>query len=196
MAIQSHITRDDRIVGRRGLGLIQLFEGHGKGKTTAALGEALRAVGAGFKVAIVFFDKGGPHYAERDAIAAHLYGAIDIVGTGRDRIDPVTGRFDFSVTDEDKQEAERGLAAARTFFHNEEHQLVILDEINSTVALGMLNEERVLELLNQKPDEVECILTGRNAPESFKERAHLVTCMELKKHYFYSGVPAREGIDL
>ena len=56
---------------------------------------------------IVFFDKGGPHYAERDAIAAHLYGAIDIVGTGRDRIDPVTGRFDFSVTDEDKQEAER-----------------------------------------------------------------------------------------
>src|SRR3990167_2446538 len=176
MATQPTIIRDDRIVGRSGLGLIQLFEGHGKGKTTAALGEALRAVGAGFKVAIVFFDKGGPHYAERDAIAAHLYGAIDIVGTGRDRIDPVTGRFDFSVTDE--------------------HKLVILDEINSTVALGMLNEERVLELLNQKPDEVECILTGRNAPESFKERAHLVTCMELKKHYFYSGVPAREGIDL
>lgn len=195
MATQPTVSRDDRIVGRRGLGLIQLFEGNGKGKTTAALGEALRAVGAGLKVVIVFFDKGGAHYAERDAIVAYLGDAIDMVGTGRDRIDPVTGRFDFSITDQDRREAERGLDAARAIFRNGRHQLVILDEVNSTVALGMLNEKLVLELLDDKPDGVECILTGRDAPASFKERAHLVTRMELVKHYFYSGVPARVGID-
>lgn len=175
--------------------MIQLFEGHGKGKTTAALGEALRAVGAGMRVGIVFFDKGGAHYAEREAIARHLSEHIDVVGTGRDRIDPVTGRFDFSVTDKDSREARRGLKAAQAFFEGKAHELVILDEINSTVALGILDEESVHTLLDGKPDGVECILTGRNAPASFKERAHLVTCMELQKHYFYSGVPARLGID-
>lgn len=174
--------------------MIQLFEGHGKGKTTAALGEALRAVGAGMRVGIVFFDKGGAHYAEREAIARHLSEHIDVVGTGRDRIDPVTGRFDFTITEEDSREARRGLQAAREFFDGT-RELVILDEINSTVDLGILHEKDVHALLNGKPDEVECIMTGRNAPASFKERAHLVTCMELQKHYFYSGVPARVGID-
>ena len=194
MANAQTVTRDDRIVGRTGLGLIQLFEGHGKGKTTAALGEALRAVGAGLRVGIVFFDKGGTHYAERDAMARYLSEHIDVVGTGRDRIDSVTGRFDFSITDEDRREARRGLKAAQAFFHGT-HALVVLDEINSTVALGILGEEEVHALLDDKPDGVECILTGRNAPVSFKERAHLVTRMELEKHYFYSGVKARVGID-
>lgn len=174
--------------------MIQLFEGHGKGKTTAALGEALRAVGAGMRVGIVFFDKGGAHYAEREAIARHLSESIDIVGTGRDRIDPATGRFDFSVTEEDSREAHRGLQAAREFFDGT-RELVILDEINSTVDLGIVGESDVHALLDAKPDGVECIMTGRNAPASFKERAHLVTRMELQKHYFYSGVPARVGID-
>lgn len=175
--------------------MIQLFEGHGKGKTTAALGEALRAVGAGMRVGIVFFDKGGAHYAEREAIARHLSKHIDIVDTGRDRIDPVTGRFDFSITEEDSREARRGLKAAQAFFEGKAHELVILDEINSTVDLGIVGESDVHALLDAKPDGVECIMTGRNAPASFKERAHLVTCMELQKHYFYSGVPARVGID-
>ncbi len=186
---------DQRIKGRKGFGLIQLFEGHGKGKTTAALGEALRAVGAGKRVAIVFFDKGGDHYGERDAIDEYLPGRIEYYGTGRDRIDPVTGRFDFEITDEDRSEGERGLKLVNEIFARGEHELVIMDEINSSADLGIVSVESVLELVDSKPDHVELVMTGRNAPSEFKERAHLVTEMKLVKHYFYSGVPAREGLD-
>jgi cob(I)alamin adenosyltransferase len=187
--------RDERIVGKQGLGLIQLFEGHGKGKSTAALGEAIRAVGAGLMVAVVYFDKGGSHYFERDCISKYLSEKIDVFGTGRDRIDPVTGRFDFSITDEDKAEGSRGLEEVRRIFTEKQHDLVILDEINSSVDLKIISEDECLKLLKEKPDSMEIVLTGRNAPQSFKDLAHLVTNMELVKHYFYSGVQAREGLD-
>jgi len=175
--------------------LIQLYEGHGKGKTTASLGAALRAVGAGKKVAIVHFDKGGTHYAERVAVAKYLSDVVELHGTGRDRIDPVSGRFDFSITDEDKREGARGLEIVREIFIKGDHQLVIMDEINSSADLGIIEVERVLEVLDLKPDGVELIMTGRNAPEEFRQLAHLITDMKLNKHYFYSGVPARDGLD-
>ena len=175
--------------------MIQLFEGHGKGKTTAALGTALRAVGAGHKVAIVHFDKGGTHYFERDTISKYFGDRIELHGTGRDRIDPDSGRFDFTITDVDKSEGERGLKIVSDIFARDEHKLVIMDEINSSADLGIVQIQRVLEVLDHKPDGVELIMTGRDAPAEFKERAHLVTEMKLKKHYFYSGVPAREGLD-
>ncbi len=175
-----------------GFGLIQLFTGNGKGKTTASLGEALRAKAVGKKVGIVFFDKGGEtHYSERRMLDRL---EIPYVATGRDRIDPVSGRFDFSIQEIDKSEAARGLTEVRKFF-DEQYDLVILDEINSTTALGMIHEQDVLTLLNQKPSHTEVVLTGRNAPESFIQKAHLMTEMRLHKHYFYSGVAAREGLD-
>lgn len=183
------------IKGHSGFGLIQLFEGHGKGKTTAALGTALRAVGAGYKVAIVHFDKGGTHYCERDAIFKYFGDRIELHGTGRDRIDPSTLRFDFSITDTDRLEGERGLKIVSEIFARGDHRLVIMDEINSSADLGIVDVSRVLEVVDQKPENVELILTGRNAPNEFKKRAHLVTEMNLKKHYFYSGVRAREGLD-
>ncbi len=176
-------------------GLIQIFTGNGKGKTTAALGTAIRAVGKGMKVAIVYFDKGGTHYSERPVIASKFAGEIDIFPTGLDRIDPKTNKFRFGVTDEDRTEAERGLAIVRDLLSRHDHQLVILDEINSTVSLGMLNEADVLAVITSKPDDVELILTGRDAPASFRDLADLVTEMNLVKHYFYHGVPAREGLD-
>jgi cob(I)alamin adenosyltransferase len=182
---------DERIKGRQGFGLIQVFTGNGKGKTTAALGEAIRAVGAGKKVSIVFFDKGGTHYAERRVLARL---GIEVIATGRDRIDPVSGRFDFSIQEVDKAEAKRGLAVAHEMFEAG-LDLVILDEINSTTDLGMLAVPDVLALLDEKPEMTELILTGRNAPEAFLGRAHLITEMNLRKHYFYSGVKAREGLD-
>lgn len=185
---------DERIKGHEGLGLIQLFEGHGKGKSTAALGTAIRAMGAGHNVAIVYFDKGGTHYFEREMLAK-CPELIEVHGTGRDRIDPDTGRFDFEITDEDKLEGKRGLEIAEDIFARNEHQLVILDEINSSASLGIVDEKAVLELIDKKPPHVELILTGRDAPESLRECAHLITEMTLKKHYFYSGVGAREGID-
>ena len=176
-------------------GLIQVFTGNGKGKTTAALGTAIRAAGKGMKVAIVYFDKGVTHYSERHVLGSKFAGEIDIVPTGLDRIDPKTNKFRFGVTDEDKAEAERGLAIVRDLLSRRDHQLVILDEINSTVSLGMLNEQDVLTVIKSKPDDVELILTGRDAPASFRDLADLVTEMKLVKHYFYHGVPAREGLD-
>lgn len=183
---------DEAIKGREGFGLIQLFTGNGKGKTTAALGEALRAHSIGKKVAFVYFDKGGEtHYSERKVLDQL---GILYIATGRDRIDPVTGRFDFSIQDIDKQDAARGLAETERLF-NELYDLVVMDEINSTVSLGILDEQAVLNLISKKPNMTELVLTGRNAPDSFLKKAHLVTEMRLGKHYFYSGVPAREGLD-
>ncbi|HWQ99470.1 MAG TPA: cob(I)yrinic acid a,c-diamide adenosyltransferase [Candidatus Methylomirabilis sp.] len=176
-------------------GLIQIFTGNGKGKTTAALGTAIRAAGKRIRVAIVSFDKGGTHYSERPVIASKFAGEIDSFPTGLDRIDPKTDTFRFGVTNEDRAEAERGLAIVRDLLSRREHQLVVLDEINSTVSLGMLDEEGVLAVIRSKPDDVELILTGRDAPASFREMADLVTEMTLVKHYFYHGVPAREGLD-
>ncbi len=189
---------DERIKGFQGYGLVQLIHGTGKGKTTAALGQAIRCVGSGRRVCIVYFDKGGTtHYSERKVLDA--LDGIDYVASGRDRIDPVTGRFDFSITDEDKAEAARGLAAARDALAGDHegrpYDLVILDEINSTVALGMLGEQDVLDVLAKKRPDVEVILTGRNPPQAFIDAAHLVTEMTLQRHYFYSGVKAREGLD-
>lgn len=182
---------DEAIKGREGFGLIQLFTGNGKGKTTAALGEALRAHATQKKVGIVFFDKGGTHYGERK-ILDQL--GISYIATGRDRIHPVTGRFDFSIQEMDREEAARGLIAAERFF-DEGYDLLILDEINSTTSLGMVDEQEVISLIDSKPSQTELILTGRNAPDAFTKKAHLVTEMRLRKHYFYSGVPAREGLD-
>lgn len=172
-------------------GLIQVFTGDGKGKTTAALGEALRALAIGKKVGIIFFDKGGDHYSERKILDKL---GIFYLATGRDRIDPKNGRFDFSIQEVDKEEAARGLREVKRLF-DEEFDLVILDEINSTTSLGMILEEEILRLIESKPEKTELILTGRNAPESFINKAHLVTEMSLQKHYFYNGVKAREGLD-
>jgi cob(I)alamin adenosyltransferase len=185
---------DKRILGRQGYGLIQLIHGHGKGKTTAALGLAIRCAGSGRKIAIIFFDKGGSdHYFER--LQLDKTENIDYFATGRDRIDPVSGAFDFSIQEIDKTEALRGIEIAREAMGGGEYQLVILDEVNSTTDLGMLDPDLVLEALEQKKDDTEVVLTGRNPDPRFIKAAHLVTEMKLERHYFYSGVKAREGLD-
>lgn len=193
------VAADDEIKGRQGYGLVQVFTGNGKGKTTAGLGCAIRALGAGKKVGIVYFDKGGDtHYFEREILDLLLRecatNLLRFIPTGRDRIDPITNRFDFSIQQIDKDEAERGLGEVRKMFQ-ENYDLIILDEINSTTDLGILSVESVLSVLDEKPEQTELILTGRNAPDAFLDRAHLVTEMRLRKHYFYSGVKAREGLD-
>ncbi|MBI4257253.1 cob(I)yrinic acid a,c-diamide adenosyltransferase [Candidatus Uhrbacteria bacterium] len=186
------VAADDEIKGREGFGLIQLFTGNGKGKTTAALGEIMRAVGAGKRAAIIFFDKGGEHYMER-AVLEKL--GVPWFAFGRDRIDPVTGRFDFTITDEDRRLGAEGLAKAVVLVASNEYDLLILDEVNSSTDLGIVDEREVLTLLDQKSDHIEIVLTGRNAPQAFIDRAHLVTDMRLRKHYFYSGVKVRKGLD-
>ncbi len=183
---------DERLKGHQGFGLIQVITGNGKGKTTSATGLMIRAVGAGKRVGVVYFDKGGEsHYFERDVLRKL---GVDLVATGRDRIDPVTGRFDFSIQEIDKTEAERGLMEVQRMFEAG-YDLIIMDEINSTTDLHMLAEEDVLTLLDRKPQTTELVLTGRNVPQAFCDRAHLISDVGLRKHYFYSGVKAREGLD-
>jgi len=176
-------------------GLIQIYTGDGKGKTTAALGLAVRAVGAGKKVAIVYFDKGGEHYSERRVLTEKFAGLIDFFATGQDRIDPDTGRFRFGVEEQDIAEAQWGLGLAQKVVNEGKHDLVILDELNTALSLGMLRPEPVEELLRNKPPHVELVLTGRGAPQSLRDLADLVTDMALVNHYYYRGTKAREGID-
>lgn len=183
---------DPNIKGRKGFGLIQVFTGDGKGKTTAALGEVLRCVGAGKKCAVVFFDKGGDHYSERSVLKKL---GVDWWACGRDRIDEVTGKFDFSINELDKTEAGCALAIALEVLSKGEHDLLVLDEINVALDKKMISLDQALDVIKLKPENTELVLTGRNAPPAIIDLAHLVTETQLKKHYFYSGVPAREGID-
>lgn len=175
--------------------MIQIYTGNGKGKTTAALGLAVRAVGAGKKVAWIAFDKSGDtHYSERKIITER-FPEIDFYATGLDRIDPRTGRFRMGVTSQDIDEGERGLSLMNQILSEAKHDLVILDEINCSTELGIVDEQTVLDILQEKPKEIELILTGRNAPISFMNLADLITEMQLQKHYFYQGAKARPGFD-
>lgn len=183
---------DPRIKGHKGYGLVQVFTGNGKGKTTAAIGQCVRTIGAGKRAAIIFFDKGGTHYMERSVLEKI---GIEWHAFGRDRIDPASGRFDFSVTEEDRALGKAGLEKAHQLLESDLYDLLVLDEVNSSTSLGFLDEQAVLDLIKEKPEHVEIILTGRNAPQSFLDAAHLVTEMTLVKHYFYSGVGARGGLD-
>lgn len=190
--------------------MLQIYTGNGKGKTTAAIGLAIRAVGAGKKVGWIYFDKGGDQQRERRVFTEKFRDSIDFEKTGLDRIDPITGRFRFSILDEDRREAERGLCLAGEWLQSGKYDLLILDEINSTTDLGMLTKESVLALLDEneipprsflsrrgqeKGKASELVFTGRNAPKEFLDRADLVTEMTLVKHYFYKGIRAREGFD-
>jgi cob(I)alamin adenosyltransferase len=181
-------------------GLLQVYTGDGKGKTTAALGVAMRAYAAGKSVGIVYFDKGGGHYSERkllDCLAAAPCpgsGSVRYAATGQDRIDPATGEFRLGVTEEDRTGARQGLAAAREMFAAG-LDLVVLDEFNVSLRLGQIAEADGRALIDMKPEKTECICTGRGAPEWLLARADLVTEMKDVKHYFTRGIKARQGID-
>lgn len=175
-------------------GCVHIYTGDGKGKTTAALGLCLRAIGAGKRAGIIYFDKGGKHYSERK-ILKDLKGKIDYFVCGCDRIDLETGKFRFGVREEDKEEALKGLVKANKWAQGGKYDLLVLDEVNTCVKYGMIKENEVLKLIDSKPKKLELVLTGRHAPESFKDRADLITEMKLVKHYFYKDIKAREGID-
>lgn len=175
-------------------GKIQIYTGNGKGKTTAALGLAIRAAGQGKKVAIIYFDKGGQGYGER-AILDKLSDNIVYYITGRDRIDPKIGKFIFGVNQTDKNEAAKGLGIIKKLYLNDDLDLLILDEINNIIGLEIIELAEFLKLLDNKPKNLEIVLTGREIHPQILERADLVTEMKLVKHYFHQGVKARKGIE-
>lgn len=170
-------------------GYIQVYTGNGKGKTTAALGLALRAAGHGMKTYIGQFLK-GQHYGELTA-AEKLSPLIRIERFGREGFLHITEGPD----DEDIRRAREGLQKCREAMLSGKYQIVVLDEVNTAVHFKILPEQDVLDFLDKRPAGVEVVLTGRYAPDSFIARADLVTEMTAVKHYYDRGVKAREGIE-
>jgi cob(I)alamin adenosyltransferase len=170
-------------------GFIQVYTGNGKGKTTAALGLALRAAGHGIKTYIAQFLK-GQRYGELDSVGK-LSPFITIDQFGRDTFIHIQEDTD----EQDIEKAQEGLKACLDAMLSGKYQIIILDEINVALHFNLLKEEQVHRFLDQRPPHVEVVLTGRYAPESILERADLVTEMKEVKHYYTKGVKARQGIE-
>ena len=168
-------------------GYIHVYTGNGKGKTTAALGLAIRAAGAGLKVYIAQFVKHG-QYSEIKGLKG-LSDRITVEQFGSGRF--IKGR----PSAHDVEIAERGIENVKSILAAGKHQVVILDEANVAVSLNLFSEETLLEIMASKPDEVELIITGRGATKNIIEAADLVTEMKEIKHYFKNGVEARIGIE-
>lgn len=169
------------------LGLIQVYTGKGKGKTTAAFGLGLRASGAGLDVLMIQFlkdkvDSAIPQIKELDKFVVENFGTKNLVS-------------EENLDEKDVELVNEGFELAKDVILNKKHDLVILDEINVAVDFGLIEKESVLELLEKKPSEVEVVLTGRYCPDEFVEKADLVTNMQEVKHYFNKGIEARRGID-
>ncbi len=171
-----------------GKGMIQVYTGDGKGKTTAALGLALRASGQGLRVYIVQFMKGWPFYGELESmkhlpnVTMRQFGRPDFVN--KQNPDPVDVRMGQEALDHARQVVLAG-----------QHDLVILDEVNVALDFGLIELADVLDLLEKRPPQVEIVLTGRNAPAGLIAKADLVTEMLQIKHPFTEGVEARKGIE-
>lgn len=170
-------------------GLVQIYTGNGKGKTTAALGLALRAVGRKLRVCMIQFAKGCDPCGEH--LAAELLAPwLTMVQTGHrgwlDTKDPGP---------EARESARQAFALAREAVTGGTYDLVILDEINAAVSYGLVMVDEVLALMESKGPRVELVLTGRDAAPELVAAADLVTEMREIKHYYHAGVPARVGIE-
>ncbi len=172
-------------------GYIQIYTGDGKGKTTASLGLALRALGHGWKVLVIQFTKGdqGTCYGEL-ASSNKFLPNLDVFQFGMDRV-----VYSHNICFDDFKEAKKGWELAKKSIQSGEYQLVILDELNICVDMGMIKVADVKETLLNKPEHLEIVLTGRRAHPELVALAHLVTEMKPIKHYFDTGVLARQGIE-
>lgn len=178
-------------MGKKGLarGYVQVYTGNAKGKTTAALGLALRAAGRGLKTYIGQFMK-GQSYGELKA-AAMVAPYITIEQYGKDTFVHVKN----PPSDGDVRLAKSGLEKLTAAMKSGQYDIVVADEINTAHYFNLVTAEEILELIAQKPPHVELVLTGRYAPPAVVEAADLVTEMVEVKHYYQKGVAARDGIE-
>ena len=168
-------------------GLVQVYTGNGKGKTTAAFGLALRAVGRGLKVYVIQFIKGGFDYGEL-YVVDKLQG-LTLKAFGK-------GKFIIGKPEAvDVVKAREALKLTKEVVSGGKYDLVVLDEVNVALHLGLIGLDDVLRLVREKPVHVELVLTGRNAPDEILQVADLVTEMREVKHPYSKGVPARKGIE-
>jgi len=172
-------------------GLVIVNTGNGKGKTTAALGTALRACGYGQKVLMIQFVK-GPWKSGEQLAAGRLAPEFELVKTGKGFFKIMNDRL---PEEEHKEAARLGLELAKEKVLSGAYDLIILDEINNAIADGLLPVESLLELLDVRPETLHIIITGRNAHPKVIERAHLVTEMTEIKHPYAQGILAQKGID-
>ena len=169
-------------------GLVQVFTGEGKGKTTAALGAVIRALGCGLRVYIVYFMKGDYPYGERNSLSKlpnvtmASFGSLKFVNPE-------------SAKPEEKEQARQALAAAREAMLSGSYDLVVLDEVNLAAAWKLIELDEVVKLITDKPQNVELILTGRQADTKLVQLADLVTEMLKIKHPYNEGMIARKGIE-
>ena len=170
-------------------GCLQIYTGNGKGKTTAALGLCLRAVGRGLRVCFFQFIKGGGPYGEQMA-AERLAPLFTVIQTGR------PGWVNTRDIAEDRRLAQEALQQASRIVASGEYDLVVLDELNGAIGFGLVDLEQALELVALRPAGTELVITGRNAHPRLVEVADLVTEMRDIKHYYTAGVPARVGIEM
>ena len=172
-------------------GLLIVYTGDGKGKTSAALGALVRAVGYGWKVCMIQFIKGSWHYGEMDGVK-RLEPEVEFIQAGEGFYKIVDDKLPESVH---RQAAQQGLALAREKIQSNAYDLIILDEINNTVQTELLTSAEVLALVELKPRWLHLMLTGRGAPPELIERADLVTEMREIKHPYQKGLMAQKGID-
>lgn len=176
----------DRMLSMEKNGMVQVYTGEGKGKTTAAIGQAVRALGHGQKVFVVQFLKGRPSGEVRvleglERVTIERFGSPGFV----------FGR----PTAEDIELAKRGFERAQEVVLSGKYDLVILDEINLLINYNMLDVEQVVGLIKEKPRRVELILTGRGAHQKVVEAADLVSEIRAVKHYYREGIGARPGVE-
>lgn len=169
-------------------GLVQIFTGDGKGKTSAALGTVVRALGQGMKVCIVVFMKGDYPYSEWKFFS-------DVPGVKIARFGLSTFTDPNNVKPEEREQAEKALEYAREAMLGGEYDLLVLDEVNVAAAWKLIDVDDVVKLIKDKPRNVELILTGRSADTKLVQLADMVTeCLKIK-HPYDKGIKARRGID-
>ncbi len=167
-------------------GFVQVYTGNGKGKTTAALGLAIRAAGRGFSVFIGQFMK-GVFYGEL-AIEKFTGGKVQIRQFGTDSLV-------HTADEHDRRLAQKGLEICRNAVQSGNFNICVLDEVNIAVHMGLLDVKSVVELVKSRPENVEMILTGRYAPQEILDLADYISEMKEIRHPYQKGVPAREGIE-
>ncbi|MFA6990244.1 MAG: cob(I)yrinic acid a,c-diamide adenosyltransferase [Candidatus Gastranaerophilaceae bacterium] len=174
-------------------GYIQVYTGNGKGKTTASLGLAMRALGRGWNVLIILFAKGGDDYGEIFSfreLSPKLMKRLTIEQAGLNRI-----IYSHNLNDDDRKEIQRGWEFVQKAAESKEYQLIIMDEVNVAIDLGLIDLEEMKNFLLNKPTELEIVLTGRRAHPEIIKLAHLVSEIQPVKHYWDIGVTARKGIE-